>query len=218
MSCITNALKTQTLLVELKEYKDVFLTESINKLSLHEDHDHAIEITAKSSYELFYNLSNTELMTLRQYLNNVLAKEWIKHFISLVDVFILFILKKNDNLHLCINYWNLNKIIVKNHHSLSLISETLDRFSKIKQFIKLNLKNVYHHFRIQHEDEWKMIFNIHYDHFKYMIMSFNLINAFIIFQTYINKTDNEIHLFMMSITNLLILFCVWIEVRRVKRS
>jgi len=75
MSCITNALKTQTLLVELKEYKDVFLTESINKLSLHEDHDHAIEITAKSSYELFYNLSNTELMTLRQYLNNVLAKE-----------------------------------------------------------------------------------------------------------------------------------------------
>ncbi len=33
-----------------------------------------------------------------------------------------------------------------------------------------------------------------------------------------NKTDNEIHLFMMSTTNLLILFCVWIEVRRVKRS
>ena len=30
--------------------------------------------------------------------------------------------------------------------------------------------------------------------------------------------DNEIHLYMMSTTNLLILFCVWIEVRRVKRS
>ncbi len=29
--------------------------------------------------------------------------------------------------------------------------------------------------------------------------------------------DNEIHLFMMSTTNLLILFCVQIEVRRVKR-
>jgi len=32
------------------------------------------------------------------------------------------------------------------------------------------------------------------------------------------QIDNEIHLYVMSTTNLLILFCVWIEVRRVKRS
>jgi len=74
-SCITNALETQTLLIELKEYEDVFLTESVDKLLLHEDHDHAIKIIAKSSYELLYNLSNTELATLRQYLDYVLAKE-----------------------------------------------------------------------------------------------------------------------------------------------
>jgi hypothetical protein len=75
MSCIINALETQTLLVELKEYKDVFSIKNVNKLLLHEDHDHAIEITADSSYESLYNLLNTELATLRQYLNNVLAKE-----------------------------------------------------------------------------------------------------------------------------------------------
>jgi len=74
-SCITNALETQTLLIELKEYEDVFLTESVDKLLLHEDHDHAIKIIAKSSYELLYNLLNTELATLRQYLDYVLAKE-----------------------------------------------------------------------------------------------------------------------------------------------
>jgi len=74
-SHITNAFKMQTLLIELKDYKDVFLTESVDKLLLHEDHDHAIEITAKSSYESLYNLLNTELTTLRQYLNDVLAKE-----------------------------------------------------------------------------------------------------------------------------------------------
>jgi len=74
-SHITNAFKMQTLLIELKDYEDVFLTESVDKLLLHEDHDHAIEITAKSLYESLYNLSNTELATLRQYLNDVLAKE-----------------------------------------------------------------------------------------------------------------------------------------------
>ena len=75
MSRITNALETQTLLIELKEYENVFLIESAGKLSLHEDHDHAIEITAESSYESLYNLLNTELATLRQYLDNVLVKE-----------------------------------------------------------------------------------------------------------------------------------------------
>ena len=75
MSCITNALETQTLLVELKEYENVFLIESINKLLLYENHDHAIEITAKSSYESLYNLLNIKLATLRQYLNDILAKE-----------------------------------------------------------------------------------------------------------------------------------------------
>jgi len=62
-------------------------------------------------------------------------------------------LKKNDSFYLCIDYQDLNKIIVKNQHSLSLINEILDRFNKIKRFIKLNLKNAYHCFRIQREDE-----------------------------------------------------------------
>jgi len=32
-----------------------------------------------------------------------------------------------------------------------------------------------------------MMFHTHYDHFEYMIMSFNLINTSVIFQIYINK-------------------------------
>ena len=75
MNCIINTLKTQTLFIELKKYKDIFLIESADKLSLHEDHNHAIEITAKSSYESLYNLLNTELAILKQYLNDVLVKE-----------------------------------------------------------------------------------------------------------------------------------------------
>jgi len=75
MSHITNMFETQTLFIELKKYKDIFSTESAGKLSLHEDHDYAIEITAKSLYESLYNLLNTELTTLKQYLNNVLVKE-----------------------------------------------------------------------------------------------------------------------------------------------
>jgi len=75
ISCIINIFKTQILFIELKEYEDVFSIKNINKLSLYEEHDHAIKITAESLYDSLYNLLNTELMILRQYLNNVLTKE-----------------------------------------------------------------------------------------------------------------------------------------------
>ena len=127
---------------------------------------------------------------------------------SMTNAFILFIFKKNNNLHLCMNYQDLNKITVKNHHSLSLISETLDRLNKVKQFTKLNLKNVYHCFRIQHEDESKIMFHTHYDYFKYIIMSFDLINASVIFQTYINKILTKLlnEFYVIYLNDILIFF------------
>ncbi len=127
---------------------------------------------------------------------------------SMTNASILFIFKKNNSLHLCMNYQDLNKITVKNHHSLSLISETLDRLNKVKQFTKLNLKNVYHRFRIQHEDESKIMFHTHYDHFKYMIMSFDLINASVIFQTYINKILTKLlnDFYIIYLNDILIFF------------
>jgi len=77
---------------------------------------------------------------------------------------------------------------VKNCHSLLLINEILNWLNNIKIFIKLNLKNVYHHICIKMNNKWKMMFCMCYDHFKYLIMSFKLINTSVIFQIYINKT------------------------------
>jgi len=104
MSYITNAFKMQIVFIELKKYENVFLIKSVNKLFLNEKYNHAIQIIAKSSYDLLYNLLNTKLAILRQYLNDVLTKELIKHFISSTDVFVLFMFKENDNFHLYINY------------------------------------------------------------------------------------------------------------------
>ena len=77
-------------------------------------------------------------------------------------------------------------MIIKNRHLLPLISETLNRLSEVKYFIKLNLKDVYHQIHIKKGDEWKTAFCTHYSHFEYMIMSFELVNAPATFQAYIN--------------------------------
>jgi hypothetical protein len=52
------------------------------------------------------------------------------------------------------------------------------------------------------------MFRTHYDYFKYMIMSFNLINTSIIFQTYINKILTELlnDFYVIYLNDILIFF------------
>ncbi len=98
----------------------------------------------------------------------------------------LFTSKKDSSLWLCVNYHELNNITVKNHHSLLLISKTLNWLSDAKIFIKLNFKDVYYCICICISDEWKTAFHTRYSHFEYLIMSFELANAPATFQAYIN--------------------------------
>ena len=158
---------------------------------LFEQHDesHAIDLMKdkKSSFMLLYNLAQNELAELRRYIDDVLIKEWIKHFISSTKASILFVFKKDERLCLCVDYKSLNAVIVKNRHLLSLITKTLNRFNDFKRFTKLDFKNVYHWIRIKRDDKWKTTFRTRYEHFEYQIMSFELANASAIFQIYINK-------------------------------
>ena len=133
------------------------------------------------SFMFLYNLTQNELTKFRRYFNNILTKEWIKHFVSSIKVLIFFIFKKNEKFHLCVDYKNLNVVIVKNRHSLSLITKTLNRFNNFKRFTKLDFKNVYHWIHIKRDNKWKTTFCTRYKYFKYQIMLFELINAFAIF-------------------------------------
>ena len=69
-----DVIKESTLLTELKKYYNVFFTKATNKLLLNAKHDHFIKITVKSFYDSLYNLFNTKLTTLRNYLNDSLTK------------------------------------------------------------------------------------------------------------------------------------------------
>ena len=174
--------------------KKLFNNEKTKVLSEQNQENYVIDLikNEEMSYMLLYNLSQKKLTELLGYLNNVLNKNWIKFSMSFVDVSILFVFKKDEKLYLCVNYKNLNAIIIKNRHSLSLITKMLNRLCKVKRFIELNLKNVCHQIWIKRNDEWKTTFCTRYEHFEYQIISFKLTNASIIFQIYINKTLREL--------------------------
>jgi len=66
---------------------------------------------------------------------------------------VLFVKKLNESLYLCVNYRDLNEIIVKNNYSLSLLFETLNRFAHARHFIKIDICNIYYHIRIHKSNE-----------------------------------------------------------------
>ena len=104
-----------------------------------------------------------------------------------VRALILFVKKKDNILRLCVNYRDLNLVIIKNHYLLSLIDEFLNHLKWAKIFTKLDLTLAYHYIQIKSDDEWKTAFRTWYKHYKYYILSFDLINALSIFQLYINS-------------------------------
>jgi hypothetical protein len=196
---------------EFRDFDDVFSLKNEKILaSRKENVDHAIELKndKQSSYESFYNLFNFELKTLRLYLDDALTRDIIKHSISSIEILVLFVLKKNEKLRLCVDYRNLNKIIRKNRHSLSLITQMLNQLKDCRFFIKIDLTDAYNRIRIKKNDEWKTTFCIRYEHFEYLMMLFDLTNASIMFQAYINKTFNELidDFCVMYLNDILIFF------------
>ena len=86
-------------------------------------------------------------------MTDFLVKGYIRESISLANVPILFILKKDKTLRLYINYRSLNIVTIKNRYLLFLINKLLNRLNDIKIFNKINFKNTYYRIRIKEKDE-----------------------------------------------------------------
>ncbi len=139
-------------------------------------------------------MSRDKILELHHYFNENLSKDfiWVSRFQMIISV--LFIKKLKEELHFCVNYWDLNAITVKNWYSLSLISETLNYLSQAKIFIKLNIISAFNWLQIKEEDEALIIFRTWFELFKYLVMIFDLCNESVSFQKYINNALHE-HLY-----------------------
>ena len=132
-------------------------------------------------------MSPAELKVLREYLEDSLAKGFIRESTSPAGSPILFVPKKDGTLRLCVDYRGLNDISIKNRYPLPLINEIMDRVNGAKVFSKIDLKDAYYRIRIREGDEWKTAFRTRYGHFEYLVMPFGLTNAPATFQAYINR-------------------------------
>jgi hypothetical protein len=98
-------------------------------------------------------LLQRKLEILRDYLDSALDKGWIRLSKLPAGVLILFAPKADSILRLCVDYRRLNKVTIKNRYLIPLVSEMLDRLSKAKIFLKLDLRDAYYRLRIREGDE-----------------------------------------------------------------
>jgi hypothetical protein len=174
--------------IEHHGFSRLFLKSTSNVLSLHRPHDHEINLETGTSppFGPMYNMTQAELLTLRDYIRENMANGFISASESLAGAPILFVKKSDGSLRLCVDYRKLNAITVKNQHPLPLFSETLMNLSKPKYFTELDLRSGYHQIRIKEGDEWKTAFRTRLGHYQYNVMPFGVTNAPATLQHWIN--------------------------------
>ncbi|SOV04618.1 uncharacterized protein UDID_17154 [Ustilago sp. UG-2017a] len=178
---------------EYHQYLDVFSRVKADKLLPHRTYDHQIPLEEGKSppFGPIYSLSEHELKTLREYLEENLAKGFISPSDSLAASPILFVKKKDGSLRLCVDYRGLNRITIHNRYPLPLIDELLDRLHKARFFTRIDLRGAYNLLRIAKGDEWKTAFCTRYGLFQYNVMPFGLTNAPASFQHLMNDTFKD---------------------------
>jgi hypothetical protein len=175
-------------------YEEAFSEEMASVLADHGPHEMRIDIVEgkKVPFGPLYSLSAPEAEVLRNYIEEYLARGWIRPSRSEAGAPILFAKKKDGGLRLCVDYRGLNTVTVKNRYPLPLIQESLERLGSAKIYSKLDLKEAYHRIRIKSGDEWKTAFRTRYGLYEYTVMPFGLTNAPAIFQSYINSVLSDL--------------------------
>jgi hypothetical protein len=160
------------------DFAKIFNEKTANILFEHDLQNLAIDTqNINSSFESLYNFSKKEFKVFKKYFDKHLKNDFITSFKSTCATSILFTKKKTNDLRLCVDYRELNAIIVKNRYFFSFINETFDRIVDVKYFIKLDIIATYNKLRIKKKDEWKTAFRTRYDMYEYKVVSFELANA-----------------------------------------
>ena len=136
-----------TVQAKYSDFTDVFLKESAEMLPKNTGiNKHAIELERGKQpiYEPIYSLGPVELKTFKTYIKTNLANDFIRFFKSPTVALIFFICKTDGSFYMCINYYGLNNLTIKNQYQLLLIEESLDWLGQAKPFRQFDLTSAYH--------------------------------------------------------------------------
>jgi len=150
---------------------------------------------------------NYKLQKIKEYLEENLKKKFIILSKASFASSILFVKKKDNSFHFCVNYRKLNALIKRDHYSILLIDEVLARIQGSKYLTQLDIIITFNKLRMSSESEDLTTFITFFDIYKYKVMLFELINESAFFQHYINDMlFNCLHKFCQTYLNDILIY------------
>lgn len=89
---------------------------------------------------------------LKKQLKDFLNKGFIHPSVSPWDALVLFVCKKDGSIHICIDYRQINKVVVKNIYPLPSIDYLFDQLQRAKCLSKIDLRLGYNQLKIRDAD------------------------------------------------------------------
>ena len=119
-----------------------------------------------------YRLAPSEMQELSNQLQELLNKGFIRPSYSQWGAPILFVKKKDGTFRMCIDYRELNKLMIKNRYPLPRIDDLFDQLQGATYFSKIDLRSGYHQLRVHEDDVPKTAFRTRYEHYEFLVMPF----------------------------------------------
>jgi hypothetical protein len=124
-----------------------------------------------------YRMATNQLVELKEQLQELLHKGYIRPSASPWGAPIIFVPKKDGTQRMCVDYHSLNEVTIKNMYPLPRIDDPFDQLKGACVFSKIDLRSGYHQLKIRATDIPKAAFITQYGLYKYTVMSFGLTNA-----------------------------------------
>jgi hypothetical protein len=101
-------------------------------------------------------LNQNELQEFKAQINDFMEWGYIRPNKLPYVLHVLFLNKKDEKLHMCINYRALNKITIKNNYPLPQIDNLFHRLNGASYFSHINLKSNYYQIHVEKTNVEKM--------------------------------------------------------------
>nr|GEV93012.1 reverse transcriptase domain-containing protein [Tanacetum cinerariifolium] len=131
-----------------------------------------------------YRLTPSEMQELSYQLQELADRGFIHPSTSPWGASVLFV-KKDGSFRMCINYRELNKLIIKNRYPLLRIDDLVDQLQGSSVYSKIDLRSGYHQLRVRDRDIPKAALRTRYGHYEFQVMPFGLTNAPAIHQRFL---------------------------------
>jgi hypothetical protein len=181
-----------------KEYQELarlFSDEAADRFPPAREWDHAIDLKPGAPDVLdckVYPMTRDEDTALKKFLDEMVAKGYIRPSKSPYASPFFFVKKKDGKLRPVQDYRRLNSHTVRNQYPLPLIAQLISDLSGAHIFSKVDIHQGSNNVRIKKGDEWKAAFKTKFGHWELLVMFFGLTNSPSTFQEMMNVIYKDV--------------------------